>query len=751
VVAAPPTLTAYDAIPAEMRARKRWVVFYTKPTGKLKENGQPKRDKVPMNPNPDMDGKHRLRPASTTDPSTWGTFEEACAAYETNPGYYAGIGYVFMELDDVTGIDIDGCIDLQTGDIAPRALEMIKRFGSYAEQSIGRDGVHILVRGRWENGWNKRDGLEVYNRERFFTMTGNHLSGTPSTIEDCSEHLAQLHAEHMPVKATPSPRIPRPGGTVPARDDAALIEHILRSRQGAKFGRLLRGDTSGYLSASEARWALIEILRGWTHEDEAQTERIMWQSALDKDKWTDLRPDPRGGGDVTFILYDIRRRFDLGGWVYEGNAGEAWAPFADEDDPDADVDGDGEALGATSDEPIPEDHDALVAALVKARAQRDRALRGWRICRGQRDLLMTCATHTDKTLNGDDRLALFAVCAAALEEHGLEEARQRGAKVRPPGRPFTAIGSVFNLSNDKISDAVRILTREEGGILARCERPAFAPRKFRVDDEEGSGEVLKEWSTKLDQTPHKIVYALPRPDCLTAADLAGAIEGFSPDWTGTRKEKSTEKKRQERNNELAARKAAEQIAAEAVCPECEEEGRKPSVTGRALAVCNHHGQVLADEQVTAQEPQDSPPAIVQPDAPPLTPDSGIHSHNHVVPSVWNPQSRRSRRADGCITRPRNPRRRGRDLFAVSLTAPCARCGYPQPKSEQPAVCQACTRAAASRPQITLCPKGHTLTQGRACHTCRDQLCGACKQAWTGFSGRDLCGDCEAARQGGEVR
>ena len=43
--------------------------------------------------------------ASTTDPATWGAFEEALARAEKDN--LPGIGFVFTEDDDLTGVDFD--------------------------------------------------------------------------------------------------------------------------------------------------------------------------------------------------------------------------------------------------------------------------------------------------------------------------------------------------------------------------------------------------------------------------------------------------------------------------------------------------------------------------------------------------------------------------------------------------------------------------------------------------------------------
>ena len=55
------------------------------------------------------------RKVSVTDSSTWGTFEDAELVWD---GYW-GVGFVFTMDDPYCGIDLDDCIDPNSGEIAP--------------------------------------------------------------------------------------------------------------------------------------------------------------------------------------------------------------------------------------------------------------------------------------------------------------------------------------------------------------------------------------------------------------------------------------------------------------------------------------------------------------------------------------------------------------------------------------------------------------------------------------------------------
>lgn len=94
--------------------------------------------------------------ASTTNPATWGTQEQAAriARNIALPGSKAGVGIAFHDLPDLgltlIGVDLDGCVS-QTGDIAPHAIEVIDTFRSYAEFSPSGAGIKVFAAVRLED------------------------------------------------------------------------------------------------------------------------------------------------------------------------------------------------------------------------------------------------------------------------------------------------------------------------------------------------------------------------------------------------------------------------------------------------------------------------------------------------------------------------------------------------------------------------------------------------------------------------
>lgn len=173
---------------------RQWVLWRMEPRdGKI--------TKVPYSP-----ATHR--PCSSTQPRDWGSYQEVVEAALKHDGQpYSGPGFVFngKAANRIMGVDLDKCRDVETGRLDPWAEKIVERFESYTELSPSGRGVHILVFGRLPEGAAKRitmpggAGIECYDTGRYFTVTGQHLDGTPEEIEDrqadvewLCEHIASL-------------------------------------------------------------------------------------------------------------------------------------------------------------------------------------------------------------------------------------------------------------------------------------------------------------------------------------------------------------------------------------------------------------------------------------------------------------------------------------------------------------------------------------------------------------------------------
>ena len=303
-------------IPEGLKALPQWVVWRY-------EEREGKTTKVPYNATSNT-------MASSTDSATWETFEEVLAA--SRNGDWNGVGFVFTEDDPFTGVDLDNCRHAVTEEIKPWARKIVDRLNSYTEVTPSGTGFHVICRGALPPGRRRKGDLEMYDSSRYFTVTGEHLEGTPLAIQERPRELAALHLQTFGApKTTPATAVAAPPSL--ALDDASLLEKARTAKDGAKFTALMGGDWSGYESQSEADQALCNILAFWTGHDAERMDRLFRQSGLYREKWDSPRGDSTYGrntieGAIAFSsdTYQQKRPTDNG--ESPGDADDAGHPDA---------------------------------------------------------------------------------------------------------------------------------------------------------------------------------------------------------------------------------------------------------------------------------------------------------------------------------------------------------------------------------------------------------------------------------------
>lgn len=278
------------SIPAELRARRQWLTWRL-------ETREGKPTKIPYT----VTGT----PASTTDPATWTSFDEAVAATG-----FSGVGYVLSDDDGLVGVDFDDC--LSEGSLHSEAAALLLALDTYAETSPSGNGVKAFLRAS-KNGLRRcvtkntpwGGAFECYERDRFFTVTGQHLPGCPETI--VANQLGLNVVLERVFKHTPDPEPAAKGVLTP--NDEVVLEYALAAANGDKLRRLLDGDTSGYASDSESDMALVALLAFWT-QDAGQLDRLVRGSRLYRAKWDSRR------GDTTYGRQTISNVLARGGETY---------------------------------------------------------------------------------------------------------------------------------------------------------------------------------------------------------------------------------------------------------------------------------------------------------------------------------------------------------------------------------------------------------------------------------------------------
>lgn len=285
-----------DNIPQVLKDALRWTNWRAESSKKKPGT----LDKVPYC------SKNTRRKASHSDPATWAEYIAAYDAYRLN-GEPPLDGFFFACGDGFGGIDIDECVDPQTGEIAPFAWEAIQAINSYTEKSVSGTGIRIFVRMPEAKG-TKHHPFEIYSSKRFLSVTGHHVSGTPLSVEERGQEVEvlrrrvlEMRAEASAAKQKTSSRRPSqqhhldqplhatlPNVTALGISDDEVIKTCHRFKG---FTPLWEGDWSAYESHSNADMALAGLLAFACGPGEHErVERLMRRSGLYREEKCD-RPD----------------------------------------------------------------------------------------------------------------------------------------------------------------------------------------------------------------------------------------------------------------------------------------------------------------------------------------------------------------------------------------------------------------------------------------------------------------------------
>ncbi len=163
--------------------------------------------------------------ASATDPVTWTTFDIA-RAYATD-GPADGVSYVFTNDDPFVGVAFDACRDSETGVTDDWAQKLINRLDSYTEVNPSGTGYHVIIRGEFPPGGTRTANLELYDHAQSFSVTGDHVAGTPTTVAERQDALDAIHAAYFgtaddaePATATTAAQTEPQGTTTTGADDS---------------------------------------------------------------------------------------------------------------------------------------------------------------------------------------------------------------------------------------------------------------------------------------------------------------------------------------------------------------------------------------------------------------------------------------------------------------------------------------------------------------------------------------------------
>lgn len=260
---------AYDLIPQALRAAPRWIWW--------------DKDKIPRSA---ITGKQ----IDATNLKNGVAYDEAVDYIMLEP---AAKGLGFLLGDGIAGIDIDDAFD-DTGALRADAAAIVDMMKPcYMERSPSGKGVHILGFGTkttaaCKKALNNSKMLEVYDKDRYFTVTGDRLPESTPDLTDISDKLAILCDTFFPE---PLREETVAAVTEDPWTDEEVLDAIYKSPTHCFiFDDLWRGDTTRYNGdQSSADAALIERLLFFSGGNEEQTDRLFRKSGLMREKWDEMR------------------------------------------------------------------------------------------------------------------------------------------------------------------------------------------------------------------------------------------------------------------------------------------------------------------------------------------------------------------------------------------------------------------------------------------------------------------------------
>lgn len=278
----------YENIPDELKREKRWCLYKI-----IQRDG--KNTKLPLMPN----GK----PAKSNDKTTWNSYEDCITSLNQNIG--DGLG--FMLGDGYIGIDIDKVSDdifVYSMDYHAKSMtaDFLRGISTYAEISPSKTGLHFIGKGEVPGIRKRYKNLEIYDKDRFFTITGNIIKDRDrNKIINIDSELSPLYEKYMPKINVINSENKRNQITTFLKDDQDILEKLFDRGYFSYTGEDLRtiyyGNYESYFnSRSEADFFMLQRLLYYTADVE-QSISFMENSGLKREKWYKRR------GNTDYIHY----------------------------------------------------------------------------------------------------------------------------------------------------------------------------------------------------------------------------------------------------------------------------------------------------------------------------------------------------------------------------------------------------------------------------------------------------------------
>lgn len=319
----------WDAIPASLRALPQWIAWELRWVEKRACWA-----KVPIDVRgvSATDGYSR---AKSDTPRTWTTFDRVSDAWGRTYGTFTprdpdGPGFVFNGAG-LVGIDGDKCRDPQTGEISEFGCALMARFPGYWEVSPSGTGIKGVFFGVIPDGKGRKldypegHGVELYDRGRYFAITGRRIEGATADLTSIAEPLPAFVAELDAIKAARKPaKTARVKSTASYSTDysaAAPIDVSEKTRRARSYLATVEGAVE-YQGGDNAtfRAACVLVLGFDLTPEQAMPLLCEWnrtcQPPWDESwLWRKVSEADRQPGERGHLLHDRRPKGPIG---YDG-------------------------------------------------------------------------------------------------------------------------------------------------------------------------------------------------------------------------------------------------------------------------------------------------------------------------------------------------------------------------------------------------------------------------------------------------
>lgn len=262
------------------------------------ENGHD--NKKPLDPRNGRLMKWKQDPCFTTLADT---FTNLAGVRKANPDMRFEVGALLK--DGLIMLDIDNIYnEIANKDNPDGLLAKLHQLtkNTYCEVSQSGRGVHFFFTGTKTRKEIRNDKYELYDANRWATLTGNTLWATSEIKHLSEQEMAKLEQF---LWGDPKPEKPKSANIKPSSakfDDAdikKLITKAINARNGNKFSALYNGESpSGDVSSDDMSFALM--LAFWTQKNAKMMDAIFRKSKRMRDKWDEVHSvDGQTYGEMT--------------------------------------------------------------------------------------------------------------------------------------------------------------------------------------------------------------------------------------------------------------------------------------------------------------------------------------------------------------------------------------------------------------------------------------------------------------------